>query len=75
MLSLLARLKTTLLLIVFPLFAFCQQQIKVMSFNIRLDVASDGENRWDARKEKVAALMNYYEADFIAASSTTIFKN
>lgn len=41
------------------------QQVKVMSFNIRLDVASDGENRWDARKDKVAALMNYYEADFI----------
>jgi len=42
-----------------------QQEIKVMSFNIRLDVASDGENRWDARKDKVAALMNYYGADFI----------
>jgi endonuclease/exonuclease/phosphatase family metal-dependent hydrolase len=42
-----------------------QQQIKVMSYNIRLDVESDGENRWDARKDKVAALMNYYEADFI----------
>lgn len=42
-----------------------QQQIKVMSYNIRLDVASDGENRWDLRKDKVAGLMNYYEADFI----------
>jgi endonuclease/exonuclease/phosphatase family metal-dependent hydrolase len=36
-----------------------------MSFNIRLDVKSDGENQWDKRKEKVASLMNYYEADFI----------
>jgi endonuclease/exonuclease/phosphatase family metal-dependent hydrolase len=45
--------------------AYAQQQIKAMSYNIRLDVASDGENRWDARKDKVAALMNYYEADFI----------
>ena len=44
---------------------FAQQQIKVMSFNIRLDVQSDGENRWDARKDKVASLINYYEADFI----------
>jgi len=42
-----------------------QQEVKVMSFNIRLDVESDGENRWDARKDKVAGLMNYYEADFI----------
>lgn len=42
-----------------------QQQVKVMSYNIRLDVASDGENRWDLRKDKVAGLMKYYEADFI----------
>jgi endonuclease/exonuclease/phosphatase family metal-dependent hydrolase len=45
--------------------SIAQMPIKVMSYNIRLDVASDGENRWDARKDKVAALMNYYEADFI----------
>jgi hypothetical protein len=44
---------------------YAQQKIEVMSYNIRLDVESDGENRWDARKDKVAALMNYYEADFI----------
>jgi len=36
-----------------------------MSYNIRLDLKSDGENQWDKRKDKVAALMNYYEADFI----------
>lgn len=42
-----------------------QVDIKVMSFNIRLDVKSDGENWWEKRKDKVAALMNYYEADFI----------
>ncbi len=46
---------------------YAQQEIKVMSYNIRLDVASDGENRWDARKDKVAGLMNYYNADFIGA--------
>ncbi|HMI78382.1 MAG TPA: endonuclease/exonuclease/phosphatase family protein, partial [Ferruginibacter sp.] len=50
-----------------PLFSFSQQEIKIMSYNIRLDVASDGENRWDLRKDKVAGLMNYYEADFIGA--------
>lgn len=46
-------------------FSIAQLQLKVMSYNIRLDVAADGENRWDARKDKVAALMNYYEAEFI----------
>lgn len=54
-----------LLMITFPFTSKEQEQVKSMSFNIRLDVASDGENRWDARKEKVAGLMNYYEADFI----------
>jgi len=47
--------------------AEAQTTLRVMSFNIRLDVESDGENRWDARKEKVAALMAYYEPDFIGA--------
>jgi len=54
-----------LLLLSVSFFAMAQEQIKSMSFNIRLDVESDGVNRWDARKDKVAGLMNYYEADFI----------
>jgi endonuclease/exonuclease/phosphatase family metal-dependent hydrolase len=61
----LALIKYLMPVVMLPLFAVAQQEVKVMSFNIRLDVASDGENRWDARKEKVAALINYYEADFI----------
>src|SRR6478672_5020478 len=42
-----------------------QAEIKVMSFNIRLDVASDGENRWDARKDRVTGLVNFHEPDFV----------
>ncbi|MGB5008409.1 MAG: endonuclease/exonuclease/phosphatase family protein [Ferruginibacter sp.] len=53
------------LLVVTALFANAQAEVKVMSFNIRLDVKSDGENWWEKRKDKVAGLMNYYEADFI----------
>ncbi|MBL0146386.1 MAG: endonuclease/exonuclease/phosphatase family protein [Chitinophagaceae bacterium] len=49
----------------FPHFLLAQQEIKVMSYNIRLDVKNDGENWWEVRKDRVAALMNYYEADFI----------
>jgi endonuclease/exonuclease/phosphatase family metal-dependent hydrolase len=45
--------------------SLAQTEIKAMSYNIRLDIASDGDNRWDLRKDKVAGLMNYYEADFI----------
>lgn len=49
------------------LFIRAQTGITVMSYNIRLDVKSDGDNWWEKRKDKVAALMNYYEADFIGA--------
>lgn len=53
--------------VLLPAMTFAQQELKVMSYNIRLDVASDGENRWEMRKDKVAGLLNYYEADFIGA--------
>ncbi|MEO5945470.1 MAG: endonuclease/exonuclease/phosphatase family protein [Chitinophagaceae bacterium] len=60
-----------ILVFAFPLLMTAQQEIKVMSYNIRLDVASDGENRWNVRKDKVAGLMNYYEADFIGGQEVT----
>ena len=41
------------------------QEIRIMSYNIRLDLPSDGVNWWENRKSRVAGLMNYYEADFI----------
>lgn len=54
-------------LVCMALFASAQFEVKMMSYNIRLDVKSDGENWWEKRKDKVAGLMNYYEADFIGA--------
>jgi endonuclease/exonuclease/phosphatase family metal-dependent hydrolase len=54
-------------MIMIALVLHAQEQVKVMSFNIRLDVTSDGENRWDARKDRVAGLVNYYEPDFLGA--------
>lgn len=42
-----------------------QLNLRIMSYNIRLDVKSDGENQWDKRKDRVAGLMNFYGADFI----------
>lgn len=45
--------------------ANAQVSFKVMSYNIRLDVKSDGENWWELRKPRVASLMNFYAADFI----------
>jgi endonuclease/exonuclease/phosphatase family metal-dependent hydrolase len=41
------------------------QTVKAMTYNLRLDIASDSLNRWDLRKENVAALIRYYEPDFL----------
>ncbi|MBY8961393.1 endonuclease/exonuclease/phosphatase family protein [Flavobacterium sp. D11R37] len=41
------------------------QTIKVMSYNIRLDHAGDGDNRWDNRKEQLAGQVKFYEPDFM----------
>jgi len=40
------------------------QDLKVMSFNIRLQVASDKENAWTERKQDVVDLLNYYHPDY-----------
>jgi endonuclease/exonuclease/phosphatase family metal-dependent hydrolase len=60
-----------ILFVLLSLSTWAQTNVKVMSYNIRLDVASDGDNRWDLRKDKVAGLMNYYEPDFIGGQEVT----
>ena len=40
------------------------QDLKVMSFNIRLSVESDKDNAWPKRKEEALALLEYYHPDF-----------
>ncbi|NML57838.1 endonuclease/exonuclease/phosphatase family protein [Chryseobacterium cheonjiense] len=40
------------------------QDLKVMSFNIRLNVDSDKENAWTNRKQDVADLLSYYHPDY-----------
>jgi len=52
---------STLLLFVFA-WSF-SQNLKVMSFNIRLNVDSDKENSWTNRKQDVVDLLSYYHPD------------
>lgn len=40
------------------------QDLKVMSFNIRLQIESDKENAWTERKQEVVDLLNYYHPDY-----------
>lgn len=44
-------------------FAF-SQDLKVMTYNIRLSLESDKENSWHKRKEDALALMSYYHPDY-----------
>lgn len=55
------------LIIVFALLFsanFFAQQLKVMTFNIRLSLDSDKENSWDNRKTEALKLIDYYHPDF-----------
>lgn len=41
------------------------QEIKAISFNIRLETTSDGNNQWDFRKESVFDFLQYENPDFV----------
>ena len=43
---------------------FFAQDLKVMTYNIRLSLESDIENSWDNRKKDALALMSYYHPDY-----------
>ncbi|MEY8758785.1 endonuclease/exonuclease/phosphatase family protein [Chryseobacterium tongliaoense] len=53
----------SILLLMFFTLGF-SQDLKVMSFNIRLNVESDKENAWPQRKQDVADLLTYYHPDY-----------
>lgn len=45
-------------------FGFCKtQNLKVITFNIRMATESDGDNAWSYRKDEVTDLLNYYHPD------------
>jgi endonuclease/exonuclease/phosphatase family metal-dependent hydrolase len=51
--------------ILFTFFSANAQTVKVMSYNIRLALASDGVNAWDNRREMFAGQVGFYEPDFM----------
>lgn len=53
-----------LLALLFPLCVWAAKPpIRVMSYNIRLALDSDGQNSWKNRKTDVLSLFNYYQPD------------
>ncbi|MFA9188201.1 endonuclease/exonuclease/phosphatase family protein [Flavobacterium sp. FBOR7N2.3] len=47
------------------------QNLKVMTYNIRLDVASDGENSWSHRKDYFNSQIQFYEPDVFGIQEAT----
>ena len=47
------------------------QSIKVMTYNIRLDIASDGENDWAHRKDFLTSQIQFYEPDIFGVQEAT----
>lgn len=62
------------IVVLFTHLSFAQDAIQVMSYNIRMGTAEDGSNHWNIRKEKVADLLNYYDADFIGLQEAQQFQ-
>jgi endonuclease/exonuclease/phosphatase family metal-dependent hydrolase len=58
-------MKQYVLLLCMLAFGATAQPIKVMTYNIRLDVASDGVNRWSNRTEKLPALIQNHDPDLV----------
>jgi endonuclease/exonuclease/phosphatase family metal-dependent hydrolase len=61
-------------LVLFLLFlsgSFYGQNLKIMTYNIRLDVASDGENAWPNRKEYFTSQIQFYSPDIFGVQEAT----
>ena len=48
------------------------KQIKIMSFNLRVDVASDGINDWQHRKQNVIHFIHEHKPDMLALQEVSI---
>ncbi|WP_421940787.1 endonuclease/exonuclease/phosphatase family protein [Pedobacter sp.] len=61
-------IKLSFFLLLFALPVFAQKKsapINVITYNIRLNVASDGINAWPNRKDNVKALVKFHDADIL----------
>lgn len=51
--------------------SFYGQNLKIMTYNIRLDVASDGENAWPNRKDYFNSQITFYSPDIFGVQEAT----
>ncbi|MFH6933591.1 endonuclease/exonuclease/phosphatase family protein [Flavobacterium sp. FlaQc-30] len=66
--------KNTIVLVVMMLLVsgvFYGQNLKIMTYNIRLNVASDGENAWPNRKDYFMSQVQFYSPDIFGVQEAT----
>jgi len=51
--------------------SFYAQNLKIMTYNIRLDIASDGENAWPNRKDYFTSQIQFYSPDIFGVQEAT----
>ena len=51
--------------------SFYAQNLKIMTYNIRLDIASDGENAWPNRKDYFTSQVQFYSPDIFGVQEAT----
>ncbi len=64
------KISLLLILTVFSVFAFTQT-LTVMTYNIRLNVAVDGENAWPLRKDFLTSQIRFYNPDLFGVQEAT----
>jgi endonuclease/exonuclease/phosphatase family metal-dependent hydrolase len=70
------KMKYPLKIVLFILFAISNpssygQSMKLITYNIRLDLASDGENDWSHRKDFFNSQIQFYEPDIFGVQEAT----
>lgn len=58
-------MKKLTLLLLFVFASADAQNLKIMSYNLRVDFGGDGENNWEFRRDFLASQLKFYEPDFI----------
>ncbi|TDX14032.1 endonuclease/exonuclease/phosphatase family protein [Flavobacterium sp. S87F.05.LMB.W.Kidney.N] len=63
--------KLVLVVLFLAVNSFYGQNLKIMTYNIRLDVASDGENAWPKRKDYFTSQIRFYSPDIFGVQEAT----
>lgn len=61
----------SILILIFISTCCYSQNLKIMTYNIRLDIASDGENAWPNRKDFFTSQIQFYSPDIFGVQEAT----